>query len=177
MGPKRCQQDSILLLGPVRYARKLQHVCKHSARFASSDRMEESTGGRGGRSSSDWAASKRLPFPSLPFSKIQIFDQHVFYSNLLEKCIGEAPDAFLALLRHSLRKIILPKGFLKGIGAPKRGRSMYSARFACSELLSLDDFDNPGPVWPRWRRLPTLHVILHVIVHVMLLRLSNILKS
>ena len=47
-----------------------------------------------GQCSSDWAASRRLPFSSLPFSKIQFFDQHVFNSNLLEKCIGEAPDAF-----------------------------------------------------------------------------------
>ena len=91
---RRCQLGSILLLGPVRYAAEVATRCKHSARFAGSDRMEESTGGRGGRSSSDWAASKRLPFSSLPFSKSQIFDKHVFYSNLLEKCIGEAPDAF-----------------------------------------------------------------------------------
>ena len=76
-----------------------------------------------GQCSSDWAASKRLPFSRLSFSKFQIFDKHVFYSKLLEKCIGDVPVAFWALLRHSLRKIILPKGFLKGIGAPKRARS------------------------------------------------------
>ena len=76
-----------------------------------------------GQCSSDWAASTRLPFSRLSFSKFQFFDKHVFYSKLLEKCICDVPVAFWALLRHSLRKIILPKGFLKGIGAPKRARS------------------------------------------------------
>ncbi len=93
------------------------------AGFSVPEPLEESTGGRGGRSSSEWAASKRLPFSRLSFSKFQFFDKHVFNSKLLEKCICDVPVAFWALLRHSLRKIILPKGFLKGIGAPKRARS------------------------------------------------------
>ncbi len=94
MTARRCQLGSILLLGPVRYARGSAHTLQTLCEIRSSDRMEESTGGRGGRSSSEWAASKRLPFSRLSFSKFQIFDKNIFYSNLLEKCICEVPVAF-----------------------------------------------------------------------------------
>ncbi len=47
-----------------------------------------------GQCSSDWAASKRLSFSRLSFSKSQICDKSILYSNLLENASVKFPSHF-----------------------------------------------------------------------------------